>query len=92
MGAGGSWVIARLQLEPAVAAQLLDAQRFPAMCSTLGKSRIRNHQNLGMAILFFLKFDLWNMLDMILMVFVPHRAWIYKVDIRILADCSLDSP
>jgi hypothetical protein len=31
------------------------------------------------------------MLDMI-MLFVPRRAWIYKVDIRILADCSLDSP
>lgn len=40
---------------------------------------------------FFLRFDLWNMLDMI-MLFVPRRAWIYKVDIRILADCSLDSP
>lgn len=32
VGAGGSWVIARLQLEPAVAAQLLDVLFIGAIC------------------------------------------------------------
>ena len=62
VGAGGSWVIARLQLEPAVAAQLSDAQGAGflrpcgnrcSVCSVLGR-KLRN-QNLGMAILGFLE-------------------------------------
>ena len=41
MGAGGSWVIARLQLEPAVAAQLSDAQ---GRCTNRGLEHPKSEQ------------------------------------------------